>query len=184
MLLFLAAIAAPSASGIDVAAAFDAHGAWLLQVTERLCSSRSAAEDIVQEAFLVLHRKRARLTDGEDLRGWLYTVAKNLVLHHRRSIARQLRLQDKAERELPTQQGADGDKVIERRQMGERVQRAASKLPIKQREVFVLYELQGMAGKDIASMLDIPEGTVWTRLHHARAGFEQNYKRLLEKDAR
>ena len=46
-----------------------------------------------------------------------------------------------------------------------------AKLPPKQREVFVLYELEGLEGRAIAEMVGAPTNTVWTRLHHARKRF-------------
>lgn len=162
---------------VDLEAAFEAHGLWLLQVTTRLVGSTTHAEDLVQDAFLVLHQKGGSLEDVDDLRGWLYGVMKNLVMHHRRTIARQIRLAEKAGHQ-PQETPDAPPETIARRQAGARVQRAVATLGLKHREVFVLFELQGVSGDEIAQLVGIPIGTVWTRLHHARAAFEKAYTRM------
>ena len=56
------------------------------------------------------------------------------------------------------------------------VHQVLQQLPFKLRTVLVLYEMEGFTGKEIARQLDIPEATVWTRLHHARRAFKRSYK--------
>ena len=62
------------------------------------------------------------------------------------------------------------------------MQEVVEKLPLKQREVFVLFELEEMEGKQIAELLSIPENTVWTRLHHARARFRKLWSQLQKRE--
>jgi RNA polymerase sigma-70 factor (ECF subfamily) len=56
------------------------------------------------------------------------------------------------------------------------------RIPFKQREVFVLYELEELDGNVIATMLGIPVNTVWTRLHHGRKRFEAAMRKRIRRD--
>ena len=57
------------------------------------------------------------------------------------------------------------------------------KLPFAQREAFVLFELEGLDGQEIAELLAVPLGTVWTRLHHGRDKFQMLMRRRLAREA-
>jgi RNA polymerase sigma-70 factor (ECF subfamily) len=69
-----------------------------------------------------------------------------------------------------------------RREEIQTVRRAIDKLPFKQREVFILFELEGMEGRDIGALLNLKEGTVWTRLHHARKSFEKQVRKKVAQN--
>jgi RNA polymerase sigma-70 factor (ECF subfamily) len=63
------------------------------------------------------------------------------------------------------------EQVLLRREAARRVDRILAKMSRKKREVFALFELQGLAGEEIADLLGIPLDTVWSRLAHARREF-------------
>ena len=162
-----------AAAGVDVGRLFDAHAPFLLRVVARLTGAGDHVEDLVQEVFLTAHRRRGELDPGTDLRGWLYRVAVNLVQHHRRSFARRRALQDKAQAQVPEEGPAGPDTLAARREQALRIRACLERLPLKQREVFVLFELEELEGRQISELLDIPENTVWSRLHHARERFRR-----------
>jgi RNA polymerase sigma-70 factor (ECF subfamily) len=159
---------------LDVGALFDAHAPYLCRVVQRLTGSAEAAEDVVQEVFVLAWRRRHELEDRNGIRTWLYRVAVNHVRHGRRSYARYQNVLDRFTKrpdtdplELPP------DEAALRRQRGERIAACVAKLSDKQREVFVLYELEEIEGNEIAEILDIPINTVWSRLRLARAAFRE-----------
>lgn len=163
---------------VDVGQLFDEHAPFLLRVVGRLTGSRDRAEDVVQRVFLIAHQKRDVLEQRDQIRSWLYRVAVNVTRHERRSLARRLRLaealadnQDFPEPEQPQDR-------VEAAEQSARVRACITKLPFEQREVFVLYELEELRGGEIASMLGIPENTVWSRLRLARGRFKRAWKRL------
>lgn len=158
---------------IDVGALFGDHAPFLLRTVERLTGSGDRAEDVVQRVFLIAHQKRHTLTDPEDVRGWLYRVMVNVLRHDRRSIARRIRLGNRLQAESVPDESASPDEELQRRERGARVRATVAKLPFKLREVFVLYELEEVGGKDIAQMLEIPENTVWSRLRLGREKFRK-----------
>jgi RNA polymerase sigma-70 factor (ECF subfamily) len=162
----------PGPSSLNVAALFDAHAPFLLRTVQRLSGSGPHVEDVVQEVFLVAHRRRHEIRSGADVRGWLYRVAQNLVRHHGRSIARQQRLQNKyLEQHREPETGDAPDAARARRDQAHLVHACVAELPLKLREVFVLYELEALSAVDIARLIDVPENTARSRLRLARGRF-------------
>lgn len=162
----------PGPASLDVAALFDAHAPFLLRTVQRLSGSGPHVEDVVQEVFLVAHRRRHEIHGGDDVRGWLYRVAQNLVRHHGRAIARQRRLQNKYLEESREPDVADApDAAGARRDQAHLVHACVAELPLKLREVFVLYELEAMSAVEIARLIDVPENTARSRLRLARDRF-------------
>ena len=161
------------ADEIDIGALFDAHAAYLCRVVHRLTGSAQVAEDVVQEVFVTAWRRRHELEPGSNVRSWLYRVAVNHVRHQRRSVGR---LGVFLERYTWFQRrGPDTDIVesLERKDTARQIQACVLQLSVKQREVFVLYELEDMEGIEIAEVLDIPLNTVWSRLRLARTRFRK-----------
>lgn len=163
--------------GVDIGELFSIHALFLLRTAERLTGSGDRAEDVVQRVFLIAHEKRNVLTDSEDVRGWLYRVMVNVLRHDRRSFARRLRLANSLKARSVTPPSPTPHDELVTKQRGDRVRATAVKLPFKLREVFVLYELEEVEGKEIARMLQIPENTVWSRLRLARERFKKEWKK-------
>ena len=132
----------------------------------------SDTEDLAQEIFLVVRRKLDRF-DGGNLAGWLYRIAQLTVRDHRRrswfkNLVLRRRDVDLARVEMTTP-GPETryDEAQRRRQFQTLVAGMSEKL----RTTFVLFEIEGYSGEEIARIQDVPLGTVWTRLHHARKEF-------------
>ncbi|MEZ4322275.1 MAG: sigma-70 family RNA polymerase sigma factor [Myxococcota bacterium] len=160
---------------LDLGELFDAHGPFLLRVVHRLTGRADLAEDLVQEVFLVAWKRRDELTDSAGIRTWLYRVAVNVVRHRHRSESRYGALLERFTHVFRrTSPGAD--EGLERYERGQRVHAMIQQLTPKQREVFVLFELEELEGVEIAEILDIPLNTVWSRLRLARAAFKQHWE--------
>lgn len=159
---------------IDVGALFSLHAPFLLRVAERLTGPGPHVEDLVQEVFIVAHRRRGELRNVPELRGWLYRVTANRAQQHRRSLWRRFRLARAVEFE-PAGASAGPDELAARRQRAAQIRAAVLELPFLQREAFVLVELEGLDTCTTASLLGIPEGTVSSRLSTARKLFRQRW---------
>lgn len=165
-------VAPPMAPAVQVDDLFAAHAPFLVRTLERLTGDRAQAEDLAQEAFLVAHRRRADLRADGNPRAWLYRVAMNLLQRSRRSFARELRFLGRVVGERSTQARAgEPEQVTIERERAARVRKAVGKLTLVHREVFVLFEIEGLSGAEIATLLEVPVATVWTRLHRAREAF-------------
>jgi len=147
-------------------------------------------EDLAQEIFLVVRRQLPRFRGG-NLAGWLYEISRRTVRDHRRRAWFRnlvLRRTDIDFAKVPnTAEGPAGsyEHAENRRLFQSLVARMSEKL----RTAFVLFEIEGYSGEEIARIQDIPLGTVWTRLHHARKEFwklvsEQQEKQESEESRR
>jgi RNA polymerase sigma-70 factor (ECF subfamily) len=146
----------------------------------------SDIEDLAQEIFLVVRRQLARFHGG-NFAGWLYRITELTVRDHRRRAWFRnlvLRRQEVDLTEIP--HAADGparsyEQAEDRRVLG----KLLAKMSEKRRTTFVLFEIEGYSGEEIAEIQDIPLGTVWTRLFHARKDFwklaREQYRRERKK---
>ena len=150
-----------------LAAAYDAHHVALCSFAKRLLGDEHAAEDLVQDVFLVLPELAHRLGPTSSLRSFLLGIAANRAKHHARSRSRRRSFFARLERE-PLAEVETPERVSERHYLATLLARALDTLPLEQRTTFVLKEIEGYAAKEVAEILDIPEATVRTRLFHAR----------------
>lgn len=153
----------------------DIYETWFHDVAKWIYAlgvPKSDAEDLAQEIFLVVRRKLAQF-DGGNLPGWLYRITQLTVRdHRRRAWFRNLvfRRQQVDMTRLP--HGSDSPaRSYEQSEDRRLLQALLSRMSDKRRATFVLFEIEGYSGEEIAVIQDIPLGTVWTRLHHARKEF-------------
>lgn len=158
-----------------------AHGANLRQTLARLAPELDA-DDLLQEVFLVALSKTDDLDGADSPHAWLYGVAVRLA-HTRRRAARLRRFFSLGETENTSVVDAPS-RTVEQRDAQKRVSRALESLSQAKREVFVLFELQGLPGEAIAAALSIPLKTVWTRLFHARKEVAASLERQLLIESR
>ena len=145
----------------------------------------SDTEDLAQEIFLVVRRKLDRF-DGGNLAGWLYRIAQLTVRDHRRrawfkNLTLRRRNIDLARVELTT---PGPEARYEDAQSRRRFQALVAGMSEKLRTTFVLFEIEGYSGDEIAHIQDVPLGTVWTRLHLARKEFWKLLKKQREDEER
>jgi RNA polymerase sigma-70 factor (ECF subfamily) len=141
----------------------------------RLGVSDAAMDDIVQETFIVIHAKLATVRQPESLRSWIYGVVRRTVSDHRRS----QRVRDASGPVLAIQhelEHAVPQTPLDLTQQNDQVKLLFNLLegldPTK-REVFMLAELEEMTAPEIASILEIPLNTAYSRLRAARQAFAQ-----------
>ncbi len=168
---------------LDVGSLYVEYGSFLSRTIERLTGAGGHVDDLLQETFVTAFRKRKSYDRTRAAPAtWLYGIAANLCRRHHRSAKRLATLKAKYVLEQVGQAQTRPDQLAEEAQRVQMVYEVMQKLPFKQREVFSLYELEALDGNAIASMLGIPLGTVWTRLHHARQRFAKLMQTRLEKE--
>lgn len=136
-------------------------------------------EDVAQLVFLAAHRAWPRFRGESQVSTWLYGIATRVDLTQLRSFRRQRRLQAALELEPVYSEIRRPDQRYEDREELQRIWRCLLKIKPKKRVVYLLHEVEEKSAEEIGILLEIPIGTVWTRLHHARRELE----RLLEKSA-
>jgi RNA polymerase sigma-70 factor (ECF subfamily) len=138
---------------------------------------RQDAEDVAQEAFLRAHRSFASLRDRHSFRSWLVRTSFRLALDHRRGQRRRQTREDVAMAEPAASPGSIEDDMA-RREVRARVTEAVDALPEKLRIVTVLAAIEGRDLAAVARLLDVPEGTVKSRLHLARKALAERLRCL------
>ena len=149
------------------AAVFDAHLAYVWRVLRHLGVRPADLDDLCQDVFLVVLRRLPDYRPVGDIRSWLYAICHHEVRNYRRRA--HVRRERSVERlPEPVAEVTPLDQA-QHRQALERVERAVAGLPEVQRQVFLLYELEGLPMKDIVATMGCPVQTGFSRLRAARA---------------
>lgn len=148
--------------------------AGVVNVAYRLCGDSDQAQDAAQEAFLRAWLNLPSFRPGTSLRNWLYRIAVNAALD---ALRRERKTIEAAPDDLPLTDPANGPELeLLQRERVRLVRDALLSLPEASRAVLVLREYGELSYQEIATVLEIPIGTVMSRLNSARA----QLKRLLE----
>jgi RNA polymerase sigma-70 factor (ECF subfamily) len=164
--------AARLAGPFDFAQIYDAWFEHVARWIHALGAPPADTEDLTQEVFLVV-RRRLPDFDGRNLPAWLYRIASRQVWQHRRLrwIKKVILSRNTVNIEDVADDRTSAAGVLETKERSRLLELLLSKLSEKRRVVFVMFEVDGYTGEEIADTLDVPINTVWTRLHHARKDF-------------
>ncbi len=147
----------------------------------RMTRNPSDAEDLVQETYLRAYRGFAGFEEGTNLRAWIYRILTNTFINSYRKKQREpvtVSEDDLEDWYLYDRLGASGvepsaEAEVIQRMPDEDVQRALEALPEGFRLAVLLADIEGFSYKEIAEILDIPIGTVMSRLHRGRRALEK-----------
>jgi RNA polymerase sigma-70 factor (ECF subfamily) len=142
-----------------------------VRVAYSVLRNREDAEDVAQEAFAKAHRSFHQLRDRDRFRAWLVRMTWRMALDRQRANRRRVRREDNADLWLPPSGGRRPDSVevgLEARERAEHLWRAIDGLSDKLRIVIVLAGIQEHDIREVAALLELPEGTVKSRLFSAR----------------
>ena len=151
------------------------------QVARRLTGSREEAEDLVQDTYARAFRAWRSFEPGTNLRAWLFRILTNLNIDRGRKIQRTPDQQPLEENDYflynRLEESGDGNaderRVVERLSQNDAVT-ALADLPHDFRDVVLLVDLADFSYSDAAQILDIPIGTVMSRLHRGRRILKRN----------
>lgn len=139
------------------------------------------AEDITQEVFLRAYRALPRFRGEASFYSWLYRITINLCLNYLRRQAHQIdTAQDAEASALPA---ADPSVVLETQERERLIRGAIGTLPSHYRIAIILRELEGLSYQEIAAILDIPLGTVKSRINFGKGLLRQALRPILDNDA-
>jgi len=161
---------------------YEAHFRFVWRSLRRLGVEESEVPDAVQDVFLVVHRRLPEFEGRSKVTTWLFGICYR-VAGDRRKLARVRRRADGDEGLLDAPDDrADVAAEAERRQGLALLETLLDGLPLEQRAVFTLFELEGMTGEDISETLEIPLGTVYSRLRLAREAFRRGAARIKARE--
>ena len=142
------------------------HYPGVVQVVYRLCGDTGLAEDMTQEAFLRAWLNLPSFRPQSSLRNWLYRIAVNAALDVLRR-RKEETLEDEEVQMVPDQAMSPESALIEKERVA-LLQQAMRSLPEAARSVLVLREYGGLSYQEISTVLEVPVGTVMSRLNYAR----------------
>lgn len=157
--------------------------AGMINVVYRMCGDAHLAEDAAQIAFMRAWQNLKSYKPRATLRSWLYRIAVNAALDMLRKEKPQAALEAAERGRAPSIVDEGLEKLVEEQELRQRVQQAVLALPEASRAVLVLREYEGLSYKEIAQSLDIPLGTVMSRLSYARKCLSEALSAYLLEEA-
>jgi RNA polymerase sigma-70 factor (ECF subfamily) len=161
---------------LDAEALFRAHSPFVAAFLQRCGVPASEVEDLVQDVFLVVHRKGGFVPGAAHPRTWLAAIAIRMARKGRQSRARRRESADTETLRAAGSSATGAAEILDVRTSLKRVQRALDTLDMDHRPAFVLYEIEGEPCDSIAAAFGVPIGTVYSRLHYARKRFLAAYQ--------
>jgi RNA polymerase sigma-70 factor (ECF subfamily) len=138
----------------------------------------SAVDDVVQEVFLVVHRKLDTFEGRSSVRTWLAAVVRRVVKDYLQKRGN-APIGEPLDDEGPAGgEGAGPGEALEARRAAKALDELLAQMPESQREVFILHEIEELTGREIAEAVNANENTVHTRLRAARRIFREGLARL------
>lgn len=165
----------PAPSFDDV---YDACVDFVWQSARRLGVSEAAADDVVQQTFVVVHRRLGDFEGRSSVKTWIFSVLLRVVREHRRSMRRKsphwLQGGPADPDELPDDaRESDPFEALSRAEAAHVIEELLESLDEDKREVFVLAELEQMTAPEIAEVTGLAPRAVYSRLRAARTDFER-----------
>jgi RNA polymerase sigma-70 factor (ECF subfamily) len=154
------------------------HRDGVVNVVYRMCGDPELAEDAAQEAFIRAWKSLYSYQEQYPFRNWLYRIAINVALDALRRNTKHVALDDP----LLRSDIDETETMIEKREQIKDVKKAIQTLPENCRTALVLREYEGLSYRDIAATLDIPLGTVMSRLNYARNHLRHSLAIYLEAE--
>lgn len=157
---------------------FDRHHRRAFAVAFGVLKHRQDALDVVQESFVKVHKHIASFQGTSSFYTWLYRIVMNLAIDQlrRRKTGRNVEYDDAVQKDgeaqssdiLPRMLDENPRKAVIRRELLQRMEAALAELPEYHRQVILLREVEGLSYEEMAEALDVPKGTIMSRLFHAR----------------
>lgn len=173
----------PRAALPDLSALYRTHVRDVARWAERLAGPGFDLPDLVHEVFEIAQRRLPSFRGDSSLATWLFGITEKVVRHRRRKDRLRHWLAGSAT-DVARQQawpGPNPHEQLEGKERSARVYRALDRLPERDRQILILFELEELSGEQIASLLGIKVGNVWVRMHRARNRFLKVF-RLCESE--
>lgn len=163
---------------------FDRYHRRAFAVALGVVKNKQDALDIVQDAFIKVHKHIQNFQGTASFYTWLYRIVMNLSIDHVRKAkkGRDLDYDDKVGRDdenvagdgaiVPTILDANPKKTVLRRELADAIQEALGTLSEDHRAVILLREVEGLSYEEMARVLEVPKGTIMSRLFHARRNMQ------------
>lgn len=172
------------ARALTVQDVHETHGDFVWASLQRLGARQPYLEDLFQEVFVVVHRRLDSFEERSRLTTWLFGICVRVVAAYRRRAYVRF--------ERPTEESHGGepstactpDTDLARKQALARLDEVLNAMDLQKRAILLMAVVEEMPSEEIATILGIPVGTVYSRVHHARKEFQRILTTLNERDRR
>jgi RNA polymerase sigma-70 factor (ECF subfamily) len=173
--------ASPGPEARNVREIYSAHGRFVWLSLQRLGIHPSDLDDIAQDVFMIVHRRLDTFDRRSRITTWLFGICMRVAANYRRRRrwTREV-LSGGAEDDRPANLVA-ADDILMRREERELAERALGRLDVAKRATFVMFEIESLSCLEIAELMNVPVGTVYSRLHGARRQLERTLTRDLKR---
>ena len=175
---------AESREDLSYEAVYEEHFDFVWRNVRRLGVPESAADDAVQDVFVVVHRRLGEFEGRSSIRTWLFSILSRVARDHRRSMSRRARKADALAVESEGAHAPSPADVVAKREAARVLDALLAELDDEKRAVLVLVELEQMSVADVAEALDVNVNTTHARLRAARQQFEAAAARFRAKEKR
>jgi RNA polymerase sigma-70 factor, ECF subfamily len=148
-----------------------------------IASSRDEAEDVAQDAFIQAYLKLSTFARNSSFYTWLYRIAFNTAISRRRRkrVENSIEQAKDAVGDEPADRGDMPHDRLMREERGELIRRALGEISEEHRAILVLREIEGCDYEEISRILELPVGTVRSRLHRARLQLKEQLTGVLDE---
>jgi RNA polymerase sigma-70 factor (ECF subfamily) len=164
------------AEALDLGRLYRDHAEAVSRWARRLLGPHGDAEDVVHEVFMVAQRRLGEFRGDARPSTWLYAITLRVVQHQRRKGRWSWHLLRSRPAPEPAPQPTTPLETLESRRAVELTYRLLDGLPEAERSALILFEIEGLSGEAIAALTGEAVGTIWVRLHRARARFRKAYQ--------
>jgi RNA polymerase sigma-70 factor (ECF subfamily) len=169
-------------------AAWDAivarHWRKVFNVAYKFVGRHEEAEDLTQDIFLKVFRSLATFDRRANFQTWLISVSRNLCIDHYRSVRKERETIDRATDAAtlaPISTDVSADRRLEERDRAAMLREALQRLPPALRSAVLLRDIRELTYQEIADELDLPEGTVKSRINRGRTELARQLKRVRDR---
>lgn len=165
---------------IEFTLIYNRHKIRLFNYVKKMISSTAAAEDIIQTVFLRFYENMPNIKKSDSHEFWLFKTARNEVYNLYRSKKVRNSLLENIDFEcLPSNEKEGTEYLYDQKEMHSLIIKELSTFPLDQREAYLLKEYSGLSYKEIASLLDIDEDLVKSRLFKVRRKLVEKISKIL-----
>ena len=172
-----------SPSSASIEEVYRKHGEFVWASLQRFGVRERDLDDALQEVFVVVHQRLAEFRGDARIRTWLYAICLRVALAHRRRghVVREKQFEELPELAAHDQNSPEDELLLAQRRRA--LDQVLDQLDLEKRALLVMFEIDEMPCEEIAAILDVPLGTVYSRLHAARKAFQKAVTRF-RKQAR
>lgn len=169
---------------LELTGVYAAHADYVWCALQRLGVRPADLDDVLQEVFVIVHQRLHTFDHSSKLTTWLYGICLRAASdYRRRAWRRREQVGDAPLEERPGSTDSTPEDDAVDRQGRAKLERVLDELDVDKRAVFVMFEVEELSCDEIAALIGVPVGTVYSRLHAARKQFEKALARDKARDA-